>query len=216
MTDITGKYLEISDFFNAYVDWIAEIFPEIPNSHPMKCSEAEKLIVYEFSIFKSPALEGDIFEISNGRYVPAYYVDFLLSYSYRTLEVPLFSFPSTHPNDELNEIKCNIDRYIEFGLIPFAYNKNGTGFYCIDLIQGEAVVFYKNAERPSLQVRNKKLASSFLSLLIFLKEYLDWGGNISGLDDHDKTEALGELKSIDPTIGLAWEEWWLPRLLINE
>ncbi|MCE2596992.1 hypothetical protein K6Y31_19635 [Motilimonas cestriensis] len=206
---------EINSFFESYIDWITELFPELPVGHPMKGSEADKLIEHEYAIFKSDMLSDDILKLSDNPDIPKYYLEFLSEYSYRNLEVPLFSFPSTHPEDGLREIKSDIGRYIEYGLVPFVYDKSGTGYYSIDLRQEEAVVFYKNDERPSLTVRNKKLASSFLSVLIFLKEYLDWGGNISGLDDEYKPEALAELKGIDSQIGAVWEDWWLPRLLFN-
>ncbi|MFO6422109.1 hypothetical protein [Motilimonas sp. KMU-193] len=222
-----NNHSEINSFFESYIDWITELFPELPEGHLMKGSEADKLIEHEYAIFKSDMLSDDILKLSDNPDIPKYYLEFLSEYSYRNLEVPLFSFPSTHlevplfsfpsthPEDGLREIKSDIGRYIEYGLVPFVYDKSGTGYYCIDLRQEEAVVFYKNDERPSLTVRNKKLASSFLSVLIFLKEYLDWGGNISGLDDEYKPEALAELKGIDSQIGTVWEDWWLPRLLFN-
>jgi hypothetical protein len=209
-------YQEINDFFDSYIDWIKELFPSLPDGHAMKGSEADQMINHEYAIFQSEDLKDVIQNFSETHSIPNYYLSFLSAYCYRNLEVPLFSFSSTHPDDGLQEIMSDISRYIEFQLIPVVSNKSGTGYYCIDLIQEGAIVFYKNNERPSLSHRNQKLASSFLKLLIFLKEYLDWGGNISGLDDEDKPEALAELKGLDSTISSAWDDWWLPRLLVNE
>jgi hypothetical protein len=215
MVNEIKQYQEIVSFFESYIDWIAELFPDLPAEHSMKGSEADKMITHEYAVFKSDILRHDILKLSEKTGIPNYYLEFLLSYSYRSLEVPLFSFPSTHPDDGLREIKSDIGRYIEYRLVPFGYDKFGTGYYCMDLLQGEVIVFYENKERPSMSVRKKKLASSFLSVLVFLKEYLDWGGNISGLDDNDKPEALSELKGIDSLISATWDDWWLPRLLVN-
>jgi hypothetical protein len=211
-----SKYQEINNFFDSYIVWIRELFPYLPDGHVMKDSDADNMINHEYAIFQSEDLNGVIRNLSKKYSIPDYYQSFLSAYCYRNLEVPLFSFSSTHPDDELREINSDINRYIEFKLIPVVSSKSGTGYYCIDLVQDEAIVFYKNDERPSLTERNQKLASSFLKVLIFLKEYLDWGGNISGLDDEDKPEALAELKSIDQMISITWDEWWLPRLIVNE
>jgi hypothetical protein len=210
-----NSYKEINEFFDSYIDWIGDLFPDLSASHPMKDSEADQMIRHQYSIFKSDALKTDIVEIYEKSVVPDYYICFLISYCYRSLEVPLFEFPSTHPDDNLSEIKSDIRSYVEYGLIPFASDKSGTGSYCIDLMQDAAVVFYKNNERPVKSINKSKIAASFLSLLVFLKEYLDWGGNINGLDADDKLEALTELKGVDPVISASWDSWWLPRLLGN-
>jgi hypothetical protein len=211
-----GDCREIDEFFDTYIDWIKELFPGLSEGYEMKGSEADQMINHEYAIFQSEDLGDEIQRLAKTYSIPGCYLKFLSAYCYRNLEVPLFAFSSIHPDDGLQEIKFEISRYIEFQLIPVASNKSGTGYYCIDIIQEEAIVFYKNNERPSLSCRNQKLASSFLKLVTFLKEYLDWGGNMSGLDDEDKSEALAELKSIDSTISSVWNEWWLPHLLVNE
>ena len=214
MINDINSYQEIELFFESYIDWITELFPNIPDDHSMKNSEADQLITHEYAIFPSKATKNDLVKIFKSINIPDYYFKFLLSYNYRNIEVPLFSFPPTYSDDNLREINSDIERYIRFRLIPVLYDKSGLGYYCIDLDQEEAIVFYRNNEQPSLLMRKKKLAKSFLSILMFLKEYLDWGGNISGLDSEDKLEALAELKGIDSVIRVVWDEWWLPRLLV--
>lgn len=209
------KYHEIKEFFDSYIEFIGEILPNLPPGHVMEDSEADKFVTNEFGITKPMALNDEILKLVEKHGLPEYYKEFLSAYSYRNLELPLVVFPSTHPNDGLRELKSDIEKYVGYGLIPFASNKSGLGVYCIDLQQEEAIVFYENNELPNSSVRKKKLVSSFLSLLLFLKEYLDWGGNISGLDEEDKPEALAELKRVDPVMATVWQEWWLPRLLVN-
>jgi hypothetical protein len=205
---------QIKIFFESYIDWITQLFPNFPiQDNPAKSSKADKLIEHQYAIFKSDILKNDIIKLSKQFNIPDYYLDFLLFYSYRNLEVPLFSFPPTHPDETLSVIKSDIKHYVKYGLVPVFYDKYGTGNYCIDLHQDDAIVFYKNNEFPSNSLRKEKLASSFLSILMFLREYLDWGGSINGLDDDDKLEALLELKNIDLLINSSWESWWLPRLI---
>ncbi|MFW2055156.1 hypothetical protein F4U02_08725 [Acinetobacter haemolyticus] len=214
MIDKENSYPQINIFFESYIDWITQLFPDFSIlDTPIKSFKADKLIEHQYAIFKSDILKNDIIKISEQFDIPDYYSDFLLFYSYRNLETPLFSFPSTHPNDNLSVIKSDIKHYIKYGLVPVFYDKHGTGNYCIDLHQEDAIVFYKNNELPSKSLRKEKLASSFFSTLIFLREYLDWGGNITGLNDEDKSEALLELKNIDLLINSTWSSWWLPRLI---
>ncbi|CCN72626.1 hypothetical protein [Vibrio nigripulchritudo] len=205
----------IDSFFKCYIEWITELFPRLSHDHSMKNSEVDNMINHQYAIYENYLKERDIAKMLECNKFPEFFDYFLSKYCYRSLEIPLFIFPSTHPEDAFTELKLGLTKFNRYKLIPFAHDKSGTGIYCIDLIQNEGIVFYNYSETPSNIVRKKLLASSFLSLLSFLKEYLDWGGNLAGLEQEDLSEAVSDLRNVEKVIDLTWNEWWYPKLLTS-
>lgn len=206
-----SEFPEIDRFFDTYVDSIRNMFPALRDGYPEKIEGASQFIDEAFSISRSaekPAFLRNIRELEIA--IPRYYEVFLSAYTYRNLELPIVHFPATTaPADRLMSMVRTSE---PCSLLAFASDENVDGSYCIDLTRDEAIVFH-----PAVSdVREPRivLASSFLHLLTFLTEFIEWGANIDELDEADRMEALRELRDTDRegVGGEAWETWWRPRL----
>lgn len=204
------NYPEIDRFFNVYYEWISQLFPSIPNGTKEVIEGATEFIGNVY-LFKKPGMSTDEIErlAESAFSLPAYYIEFLSEYSYRNLELPIFTFPDTIAGAD--SFLPMVKKGAPFSVLPFSYDKMENGVYCIDFSQNEKIVFFSYAnDRPNHEI----VASSFLTLLSFISEYLEWGGSLGELDISDREEAVTELKSRDPhgIGGDAWSRWWLPRL----
>ena len=204
--EFTNKkmFAQIDAFFNTYHDWISEMFPNVVDTAEQHSPPAAQQLIEASFRFCRPGVNAE--EISRLSAVvpelPDYYEYFLSQYAYPGLEVPVFTFPAT--DSGADGLLPLLERGASSSVLPFAYDKLSTGLYCVDYSDKHQVVFFQSSEKsPSSRV----LASSFTHVLSFIREFLDWGGDLSALDEAEASDAISDLRAVDP-VGLGDSAVW--------